>query len=82
MPSQVIDSIFFRDLYGSATMRAVFDDMTLLQKRLDFEADLGFGAGQGGLVPADAAQEITRKAIIAHFDTDAIKRKCSNKTPA
>ena len=26
MPSQVIDSIFFRDLYGSAAMRAVFDE--------------------------------------------------------
>ncbi len=55
MPSQVIDSIFFRDLYGSAAMRAVFDDMTLLQKRLDFEAALARAEAQVGLVPADAA---------------------------
>src|SRR5258706_1278769 len=73
MPSQVIDSIFFRDLYGSVTMRAVFDDMTLLQKWLDFEAALARAEAQVGIVPADAAQEITRKAVAANFDTDAIK---------
>src|SRR5258708_36268655 len=73
MPSQVIDSIFFRDLYGSVTMRAVFDDMTLLQKWLDFEAALAPAEAQVGIVPADPAQEITRKAVAGDFDTHAIK---------
>src|SRR5260370_35204559 len=55
-------------------MRAVFDDMTLLQKWLDFEPALARAEAQVGLVPADAAQEITRKAVAANFDTDAIKQ--------
>src|SRR5258708_6234099 len=74
MPSQVIDSIFFRDLYGTTAMRAIFDDMTLLQKWLDFEAALARAEAQVGIVPAEAAEEITRKAVAANFDTDAIKR--------
>jgi len=40
MASHVIDSVFFKDLYGSAEMRAVFDDHNLLQKWLDYEAAL------------------------------------------
>ena len=35
MPAHVTDSLFFRDLFGSAAMRAVFDDHNLLQKWLD-----------------------------------------------
>src|SRR5260370_26788477 len=55
-------------------MRAVFDDMTLLQKWLDFEPALARAEAQVGIVPDDAAQEITRKAVAANFDTAAIKQ--------
>ena len=51
MPAHVIDSIFFADLYGSAEMRAVFDDLTLLQKWLDFEAALARAEASVGLDP-------------------------------
>lgn len=74
MPSHVIDSIFFSDLYGSAAMRAVFDDRTLLQKWLDFEAALARAEAALGLIPAAAAAEITRRARAELMDTEAIKR--------
>ena len=74
MPAHVTDSIFFKDLYGSAAMRAVFDDLNLLQKWLDFEAALARAEAALGLVPTEAAQEITRKAVAANMDTDAIKQ--------
>jgi 3-carboxy-cis,cis-muconate cycloisomerase len=74
MPAHVIDSIFYKDLYGSAAMRAVWDDLNLLQKWLDFEAALARAEAQVGLVPAEAAAEITRQARAELMDTDAIKR--------
>lgn len=74
MPAHVIDSIFFKDLYGSAEMRAVFDDLTLLQKWLDYEAALARAEAALGLVPAEAAAEITRKARAELMDTAAIKQ--------
>jgi 3-carboxy-cis,cis-muconate cycloisomerase len=74
MPAHVIDSIFFKDLFGSAEMRAVFDDLNLLQKWLDYEAALARAEAALGLVPAEAAAEITRKAQAANMDTTAIKQ--------
>ncbi len=74
MPSNVIDSIFFKDLFGSPAMRAVFEDMNLLQKWLDFEAALARAEAKLGLVPPDAAAEITRQARAENMDTAAIKK--------
>jgi 3-carboxy-cis,cis-muconate cycloisomerase len=74
MAAHVIDSIFFKDLYGSAEMRAVFDDLNLLQKWLDFEAALARAEAALGLIPAEAAAEITRKACADLMDLEAIKR--------
>ncbi len=74
MPVSVLDSIFFKDLFGSAAMRAVFDDLNLLQKWLDYEAALARAEAKVGLVPHEAAAEITRQAVAAHFDSEAIKQ--------
>jgi len=74
MPAHVIDSLFFKDLFGSESMRAVFDDLNLLQKWLDYEAALARAEASVGLVPPEAAAEITRAAQASSMDTDAIKR--------
>ncbi len=74
MPAHVIDSIFFKDLFGSEPMREVFDDLNLLQKWLDYEAALARAESSVGIVPPEAAAEITRAAQAASMDTDAIKR--------
>jgi 3-carboxy-cis,cis-muconate cycloisomerase len=74
MPVHPIDSIFFKDLFSSAAMRAVFDDTNLLQKWLDYEAALARAESAAGLVPSAAAQEITRKARAENMDTSVIKQ--------
>lgn len=73
MPSHVIDSHFLRDLYGTDAMRAVWDDRQLLQKWLDYEAALARAEAQVGLVPLEAAAEITRKARAELFDFELLK---------
>lgn len=74
MPVHVIDSLFFRDLYGTPEMRAVFDDLTLLQKWLDYEAALARAEASVGLISEAAAQQITRAAVAEKMDAEAIKR--------
>jgi len=69
----MIDSLFFRDLFGSAAMRTIFDDMTLLQKWLDVEAAIARGQARAGFIPQAAAAEITRRARAETMNIDAIK---------
>ncbi len=74
MPSHIIDSIFLKDLYGTAEMRAVFDDLSLLQKWLDTEVALAQAEAEVGLIPASAAAEIARRARADRLDTARIKQ--------
>jgi 3-carboxy-cis,cis-muconate cycloisomerase len=74
MSAHIIDSIFLKDLYGTAEMRLVFDDMSLLQKWLDVEAALAVAEAEIGLIPVGAAEEIARCAHAELLDTDAIKQ--------
>jgi 3-carboxy-cis,cis-muconate cycloisomerase len=73
MPSHIIDSRFFADLFGSTSMRSVFDDGNLLQKWLDYEAALARAEAAIGVVPQNAADEITRQAQAGNMDIEAIK---------
>ena len=74
MPSHIIDSIFLKDLYGTAEMRAVFDDIHLLQKWLDAEVALAQAEAEIGVIPAYAAEEIARRARAEMLDTAHIKQ--------
>ena len=74
MPSHVIDSSFFCDHFGTARMRAVWDDKALLQHWLDYEAALAMVEADVGLIPHEAAVEIALKARAENFDLDEIKK--------
>jgi len=73
MPSHIVDSLFLKDLYGTAEMRAVFDDMRLLQKWLDVEKALAQAEAELGIIPAGAAQEIARCAVAGDLDISRMK---------
>lgn len=75
MASHVVDSIFFRDQYGTEEMRRVFDDDALLQYWLDVEAALARAEAQVGLIPPYAAAEISAKAIAANLDKQSIAKE-------
>ena len=74
MPSHILDSLFLKDLYGTAEMRLVFDDMSLLQKWLDAENALAQAEAELGIIPASAAQEIARCAVADRLDVSRIKQ--------
>ena len=74
MGSTPLDSAFFKDLFGTDEMRAIFEERNQLQRWLDVEAALARVEGRLGVVPQEAAD-----AIVAHCNADemsieAIKR--------
>lgn len=74
MASHIIDSPLFQDLFGTAEMRRIFSDENLLQKWLDAESALARAEAQLGIIPAEAAEEITRKAVASLMDREEIGR--------
>ena len=75
MASHVIDSVLFKDLFGSEEMRQVFSDESLVQRWLDVEAALARAEARLGIIPKEAADEITRKARVQYMDLAEIKRQ-------
>jgi len=73
-PSHVIDSRLFRDLYGTADMRAVFADEAMVGRWLGVEAALARAQARLGLIPEAAAEAITRCAGEAKLDLDQLRR--------
>jgi len=75
MGSHIVDSVFLKDLFGTAEMRKVFADENLLQKWLDVEASLARAEAKLGIIPEAAAAEISRKAFSRFMDTAQIKEQ-------
>ncbi len=62
MPSIVIDSKLFGNMFGTAPMRALFTDEALVQRYLDVEAALARAQSLIGIIPEEAAAAITAAA--------------------
>jgi adenylosuccinate lyase len=74
MPSTAFDSFYLKDRYGSAAMRAIWEDRATIQRWLDVEAALAAAEADLGLVPKSAAREIARRARVEYLDLPAMKR--------
>ncbi len=70
MGSTVFDSVLFRDMFGTAEMRAVFSDEALVGRYLEVEAALARAQARCGVVPKEAATAIdaASRAIVIDFD--------------
>src|SRR5487761_2646166 len=73
MPSSLIDSAVFRDIFSTEAMRRVFSDENRVQKYLDFEAALARAQGRLGIIPRQAADEICRHCNTAEIDFAKLK---------
>ncbi len=68
MPTSTLDSVIFRDLFGSAAMRTVWSDTARTQFYLDWEAALARAEARLGVIPDEAATEITRVCRVENID--------------
>ena len=75
MPTSAIDSVIFRDIFGSPAMREVWSDRFRTQKYLDWEAALARAEAKVGLIPREAADEITRVCKVENIDFDAYAKE-------
>jgi 3-carboxy-cis,cis-muconate cycloisomerase len=75
MPSTVTESLIFRDMFGTAAMRAIFADEALIGRYLEVEAALALAEAECGTIPAEAAAAIAEAAGAMTVDFDRLRRE-------
>src|SRR5271168_1511621 len=73
MPTSLIDSAIFRDIFSTEAMRRIFSDENRVQKYLDFEAALARAQARLGIIPKEAAEEICRHCNASEIDYAKLK---------
>ncbi len=71
----VLDSILFRDAFGTPRMREVFSDLSLISRYAEVEIALAKAEARCGVIPSEAAQEIADKTDVAALDFDLLRRE-------
>ena len=75
MASNVLDSILFRDAFGTPQMRAVFDDRELIRKYVQVEVALARAQARCGVIPEAAAKEIAERCNADTLDFDLLRQE-------
>src|ERR1700684_3286852 len=71
----VFDSILFRDAFGTPAMREVFSDYALIGRYAEVEIALARAEARCGVIPAEAAEEITKRTDISALDFDLLRQE-------
>lgn len=74
MPSTAFDSFYLKDRFGSAAMRALWNDRAMIQTWLDVEAALALAEAELGVIPRKAGREIAAAAQVDRLDLRRMKR--------
>ena len=75
MASTVVDSILFRDAFGTQKMRKIFSDGALVQRYIDAEVALARAEARCGVIPAEAAEVIARESRIERIDFEHMRHE-------
>jgi 3-carboxy-cis,cis-muconate cycloisomerase len=73
--STVVDSILFRDAFGTPPMREIFSDRALVQRYIDIEVALARAQARCGVIPADAAAVIARESRLDRIDFEHMRHE-------
>ena len=80
MPSTIVDSAIFGNIFSTDAMRAVWSDENRTQKYLDIEAALARVQARLEIIPQEAADEIVRNCTIDKIDMGSMTsaaRRCA-----
>ena len=72
MPAHPIDFQINPNVFSTAELTQIFDEKTRYQRWLDFEAALAKVQGEMGVIPQEAAEEISRKAKLELLDLESV----------
>ena len=75
MGSTVFGSVLFRDIFGTAEMRAVFDDAALVGRYLEVEAALAHAQSRCSIVSKAAAEAIDAAVRTIKVDFDKLRHE-------
>ena len=75
LASTVIDSVLFRDSFGTQAMRELFSDRALVQRYINAEIALARAEARVGVIPDDAADTIACESRIERIDFDHMRRE-------
>ncbi|KMO13934.1 3-carboxy-cis,cis-muconate cycloisomerase [Methylobacterium platani] len=75
MAATVIDSLLFRDAFGTPAMREVFSDQSLIRRYIEAEIALARAEAACGVIPAEAAEAIARDCSFEALDLDLLRRE-------
>jgi 3-carboxy-cis,cis-muconate cycloisomerase len=73
MPSTILDSAVFRDIFTTEAMRNVLSDENRVQKYLDFEAALARAQARLKIIPQEAADEVVKHCDAKEYDMAKLK---------
>jgi len=75
MASTVLDSVLFRDAFGTPAMRSIFEDGALLARYTEVEVALARVQGRLGVIPAQAAKDIAAGCDSSKLDLERLKQE-------
>ncbi|HEX5866422.1 MAG TPA: adenylosuccinate lyase family protein, partial [Beijerinckiaceae bacterium] len=71
----VLDSILFRDAFGTPRMREVFSDLALISRYVEVEVALAKAEARCGVIPEGAAEEIASRSNAETLDFDLLRHE-------
>src|SRR5690349_19983987 len=73
--STAIDSVLFRDAFGTPAMRAVFSDRALVGRYIEVEVALARAEARCGVIPQEAADAIAAESRLERIDFDHMREE-------
>jgi 3-carboxy-cis,cis-muconate cycloisomerase len=74
----VLDSMLFRDAFGTPRMRQVFSDHATLRRYIEVEIALAKAEAKCGVIPPEAADAIAKHPGISALDFDLLRQETDN----
>jgi 3-carboxy-cis,cis-muconate cycloisomerase len=74
----VLDSLLFRDAFGTPAMREVFSDYALIGRYAEVEIALAKAEAKCGVIPQQAAEAIAKRTDVPAVDFDLLRHETDN----
>lgn len=75
MPVSAVDSLLFKNLFGTEEIRAIFDDKAYIQRCVDVEAALAIAQSRVGVIPEAVGKQIADGCSNVRLDYDRLSNE-------
>jgi 3-carboxy-cis,cis-muconate cycloisomerase len=75
LPTTVLDSVLFRNSFGTPRMREIFEDRALVARYVEAEVALARAEARCGVIPVQAAEEIEARCNVDALDFELLRHE-------